>query len=1381
MTIISAEHAASRRDMPTLQGEVRGQSDRRNGVLLLIVLSMLTLFLMLGAAYLVVSARSRETARAFARLAMQSESIRIQPDRLLDSAFLTIVRGGSSPFILAYPQPPTLVGAFESILADKYGSSTTGTANSVTFEVTTPPQTTPLLLRVAGITGITVDAHLPGRVVTLLGAGREPTSHRIVKADPANGSLVLDNLTRYRQFALPSGTIPFVLNGPEFSVDPATAPQYRTNEPWDAFDDDNPFLTHLSPKDGYISSGADSVSSSVVKKIGYLPLSSGTAPSSIALLKSGTNGFPYGADNDGDGEMDGFFFNVGLPSQYAPNGDEISLDVSVLVVDLDSRFNVNAHGSLAASTYCTNANNPHRNWARTTGTTTVPKLADMPLGSGYGPAEINAGWMFPTTAYTDPTIYFGLRQTDPNAVNPRPGANPVVAFFSGLLPDSQIGKRPSTTRFTSGDNTPRIGTIEGRYGENAAGKVSGTSSTSELAVTGTYTLRLDSYPLARPGQPMSDDALSNITDRGVNAAVTGGSVNAGVPPLWWSGTATFDWSPANVTGLPSPRGTYNSPPDLHGRMITTSGTATGKAIPQLVFAKPEWGSNETTDDPYELRLDRNGPRNGLLTNSGTVIDNVFNAAELEAVLRPYDRDSLQLPLRLQVALGSVAEEARFRITTDSWDTTAITGTAALKIRNWAQVAIATGSATLNGTLPLTGLLSGEIARGERFNLNRAFAQSDNTADACGYPESWDEMRTGSYHIQRQAYFKDLYTLLVALGRPADSTTAQWAANVLEFRDADSRVIPFEYDTQPQQKGWNVDGFVSSSTSNIDNATEDTRKVVWGAERPEILLQEVFAWRNSVSGTGGMVINLHRPWNAIAYSTGTTSTPAEPCDTAFDTLSSGATGRPLNRVDLGKKTNAGVYSENNSLYDDFSQTTYPIWRLRLVAGGTTSYVRFDTATATENEVVLSDLTPASTGDDKPKMGVDSTITIASGTAMVTGAGPTQGTAYLALGPSVRSAANLKMPGTATSGTVYLERVSDPTQTLTTTGTVPGTNKTGKDVWEENPLANIDTTTVPVRYLIVDQSPVTVVDTSGVSDTAEVEANSSQRKPPAPFWRLPAVSSRGALLASSTITIPNTVETGSSGWFPWPNRPFVSSAELYLVPEQDAVGMLQSYVQPTSAANLPAIASASMPASFFDAVHVPTRFAGIHTTTGTAAAAALATAGIYPVITPANQLSSFREPGRVNLNTVSSDDVWAATVAGPLHNSGTAAPVASRGTAKFFATPATGMHALLALSGSSVITSSGTTPPVNDGHASLAPLQPLNPIHNIYTATRLANTATIRSNVFGVWITLRESVANDPDSIKLHRAFYIFDRSIPVGYDPGKDHNVWDAVLLRRIIE
>jgi hypothetical protein len=83
---------------------------------------------------------------------------------------------------------------------------------------------------------------------------------------------------------------------------------------------------------------------------------------------------------------------------------------------------------------------------------------------------------------------------------------------------------------------------------------------------------------------------------------------------------------------------------------------------------------------------------------------------------------------------------------------------------------------------------------------------------------------------------------------------------------------------------------------------------------------------------------------------------------------------------------------------------------------------------------------------------------------------------------------------------------------------------------------------------------------------------------------------------------------------------------------------------------------------------------------------------------------------------------------------------------------------------------------------------NTAHGIYTATRLSNTATTRSHLFGVWITLREATAppgsstpTDPDAIRFHRAFYVIDRSIPVAHEPGRDHNVGDAVLLRRIVE
>ena len=75
--------------------------------------------------------------------------------------------------------------------------------------------------------------------------------------------------------------------------------------------------------------------------------------------------------------------------------------------------------------------------------------------------------------------------------------------------------------------------------------------------------------------------------------------------------------------------------------------------------------------------------------------------------------------------------------------------------------------------------------------------------------------------------------LTANDREYRKLVAQYAVNLVDFRDADSIMTPFEFDIEPfDMTGWDVDGNVT--TMDPDGV------VVWGAERTELLLTESFA-------------------------------------------------------------------------------------------------------------------------------------------------------------------------------------------------------------------------------------------------------------------------------------------------------------------------------------------------------------------------------------------------------------------------------------------------------------------------------------------------------------------------------------------------------------
>jgi len=132
------------------------------------------------------------------------------------------------------------------------------------------------------------------------------------------------------------------------------------------------------------------------------------------------------------------------------------------------------------------------------------------------------------------------------------------------------------------------------------------------------------------------------------------------------------------------------------------------------------------------------------------------------------------------------------------------------------------------------------------------------------------------NLRRQVLARDLYvlamTLIDPLPVPAGGITdptyvkkqserarklAQWAINIVDFRDPDNIMTAFEYDVNPFD-GWNPDGNIAIDTDIAGPDTQvgtddDTGGVVWGAERPEVLMTESIAWHDRRSKDTGQEI------------------------------------------------------------------------------------------------------------------------------------------------------------------------------------------------------------------------------------------------------------------------------------------------------------------------------------------------------------------------------------------------------------------------------------------------------------------------------------------------------------------------------------------------
>lgn len=340
---------------------------------------------------------------------------------------------------------------------------------------------------------------------------------------------------------------------------------------------------------------------------------------------------PWDVDNDNDGIPDSIWVDLGDAVQEAEDGTRYKPLYAFLIIDLDSRLNVNAHGlagdvvpptldntrnAFFDPTYNTNPANWLGNLAHIPG---APWFSTLQLarGSGYGPAEISLRSVFraPLDASLNPT--YGNR-------------------------DENTGPVDSLATLAAGRVRQNGTTIDGKFGfnPNTTSPILGDAATAGA-----------NYRFTSPVPPATP----------------------ATSPMWYTGeTATPDLS-AQLKFFDYPwslnqRSGWGSPPDLKGR-YSTGLDYIGQPVYEVVNdVNPNTAASATklyfnllAKSPYELDLSRAQRRdawavgvNSNIADTATAFntslaqndDAPFSTTDLEKVLRAWDPESGTLPSRL---------------------------------------------------------------------------------------------------------------------------------------------------------------------------------------------------------------------------------------------------------------------------------------------------------------------------------------------------------------------------------------------------------------------------------------------------------------------------------------------------------------------------------------------------------------------------------------------------------------------------------------------------------------------------------------------------------------------------------------------------------------
>jgi hypothetical protein len=849
----------------------------KRGVVLLVVVSLLTLFLMIGVTYVLIAGNYQNASAQNQRAHRYGD----EPEREMEEVLGQILYGNNQfstrsvlgPHSLLedlYGRGDMAIGTVANVPTTQNGGQTV--YFSVTFNIPNPVYPIP--------------NYYAGRVITFTNGPAAGLSTRVMAYFPAGfgGTGVPELMVEALESDLPIPVLPaqnnrFVINGApfngtgegysagSFNLDDSitmnsgtaypiallpnypfsTAPGGR-DEPWDVPDYQNPFLALVPPQklaqfDGFpllpsyhrpdlvkywinYLSGTSLLSGSMNPRGAFLnpygdpSLSQAQIQEIIAIKRmllfrpliedhpnftGGNQNFvadslngPYDVDNDGDGISDSIWVDAGLPVVTAPNGRRYKRLVAILIKDLDGRVNPSVHGNLNLANIPTSRTQFQVTDMFAGMDPNSPYPINLPRGFGYGPAEVDFRHIF-------------------NNVTPYSTASDNAGMYFQIL----------TQRYAPFPNP----TGQAQY----------------------------------PG--LSDGVAANVNNDDLLSRLK----TIGMP---------YDHTSALSA--------YSTPPDVWGRA----------ALAVDYTGQPIWGfagSAERIDDPYEMQW------NQLRASA----DAPYTVSELEALLRYHDLGA-SVPgsqlinlsggiggylaseprgtpgasqiRRAAFGMGSYIPAPKMIVPRELRAAYGTTGNSTILDLYYASIISGRSWNQTVGSNPadpdynnlntqIQTIVPFEILKGQMFNLNRELGNGidDNgngVIDEPGEPNEqipttagqmnfdyFNDSNSATTYDNRQMMARHLYCMMMLLrnrtqnydldfdGNRTQAETAkmfaQWAINVVDFRDADSIMTRFEYDQDPfDGNGWAVDGDPTTT-----NDTQMYGGVVWGLERPELLLTE----------------------------------------------------------------------------------------------------------------------------------------------------------------------------------------------------------------------------------------------------------------------------------------------------------------------------------------------------------------------------------------------------------------------------------------------------------------------------------------------------------------------------------------------------------------